>query len=173
MVVPEYIDLRPYFNDNDAQYKNQESNKMFRCVGVVAHRGPSGDSGHYVAYCRGKDNNNNNNWYLFNDKEVTKCEFVDCMNREDEQIVYMAFYEKCDNIPYGQEYSSKINNNMNNMNNNNNVMANMFYNPFAMNMMMFYNNNMNNFNNLNNFNNNINNMNNMNNNMGNNFNNNY
>ena len=79
--LEEYIDLSRYA-------QSSSSPTTFRMLGVICHRGASGTSGHYVAYCRHFDGN----WYCFNDRVVTKCQFKDCMSSEE--LPYCLFYEK-------------------------------------------------------------------------------
>ena len=86
--IPEILDLTNYFNSKP-QLKLQSTNKKFRCIAVIAHRGISGDSGHYIAYCR-----HESGWTLFDDNKAIPCKFEDCMRREDGQIVSNVFYEK-------------------------------------------------------------------------------
>ncbi len=43
---------------------------VYELYAVICHLGPSSMSGHFVAYCR---NRIDNQWYLYNDAIVTKC----------------------------------------------------------------------------------------------------
>ena len=66
----------------------EHSPKKFNLIGVVVYRGSSGDSGHYIAYCRHFDGQ----WYCFNDAVVTKCAFSDC--KANGELPYVLFYVK-------------------------------------------------------------------------------
>ena len=53
--------------------KTAETN--YELIAVSTHLGSSGNSGHYITYC--KDTSKENCWYKFNDSIVTKCDFED------------------------------------------------------------------------------------------------
>ena len=53
--------------------KTAEAN--YELVAVSTHLGSSGNSGHYITYC--KDTSSENIWFKFNDSIVTKCDFED------------------------------------------------------------------------------------------------
>ena len=57
------IDITKYMSFNNQQIK-------YRILGICSHFGYSGNFGHYVAYCRNKQDSN---WYKFNDSIVTPC----------------------------------------------------------------------------------------------------
>lgn len=61
---PEELDLT-----NFVTFKNV--NTKFELYAVICHIGPSSMSGHFVAYCR---NRMDQQWYLYNDAIVTLCE---------------------------------------------------------------------------------------------------
>ena len=46
--------------------------KTYELIAVSTHMGSSGTGGHYIAYCKDK---NNNKWYKFNDSFVKECQF--------------------------------------------------------------------------------------------------
>ena len=48
----------------------KEGNTIFQLQAVICHLGPSSMSGHFVAYCR---NRIDNQWYLYNDGIVSFC----------------------------------------------------------------------------------------------------
>ena len=182
------------FNLNLKNYcKNFEGNVNYQLKGLITHLGPSGMSGHFIAYCRHRITNE---WYCYNDAVVTKLD--DQNNGYKKGTPYILFYEGCDNCNNylypnvnnnsGFNQNMVINNNNMNfnmypinsmqnkgwMNNNNfNIYANSFNNNNNINQNFNFN-NMNMSMNMNaNFNNNINNsMNMMNVNMNNNMNNN-
>ena len=163
---PEFLDLQ-----NFVVYKKSIYN--YQLKGVISHLGESGMSGHFIAYCR---NRIDNQWYCYNDATVTLCN-----NQKSDFMVgtaYILFYESInnsnntlfDNCIYPNYISNHINqmqmniginNNMINNcnNNNNNININNFHdnnnlinNNFDLNMI-----NNNNFNEMNNNHNEINN----------------
>lgn len=79
---PEKIDLSQYAE----MYIKKNNN--FRLIGVITHFGPSGTSGHYIAYCFLEDKNR---WYKFNDSLVTESTFQEASNNGD---AYVLFYER-------------------------------------------------------------------------------
>ena len=58
---PLYLDLQKY-----VEYKHSIS--KYQLKGVITHLGESGMSGHFIAYCRHRIDNQ---WYLYNDSTVT------------------------------------------------------------------------------------------------------
>ena len=176
---PELLNLQ-----NFVVYKKSLCN--YRLKGVISHLGESGMSGHFIAYCR---NRIDNNWYLYNDATVTLCN-----NQQKDYMVgtaYILFYESVDNsnnILFDKDIDPNfISNTINGLNNNvmidpnnlnsnmNNCMINNANNNINIANNMKFNFNMNN-NMINNFNNNNikindfgNNINLLNNNMNNNF----
>ena len=60
---PLYLDLQNY-----VEYKYSIS--KYQLKGVISHLGESGMSGHFIAYCRHRIDNQ---WYLYNDSTVTLC----------------------------------------------------------------------------------------------------
>ena len=67
-----------YFKDSPFKYK---------LIGVVTHFGPSGDSGHFIAFCRSFVNDQ---WYKYNDAMVTSSSFIEA---RDTGIPYILFYQ--------------------------------------------------------------------------------
>ena len=61
---------------------------MYNLIGVCKHLGRSGSSGHYIAYCKNKENNI---WYKFNDSIVTP---VKKKSEISEGNPYLLLYEK-------------------------------------------------------------------------------
>ena len=78
----EKLDLEGYATNK------KYSPKKYNLIGVIAHRGPSGDIGNCIAYCRHFDGQ----WYCFNGAVVTKCAFKDC--KAEGEIPYVLFYVK-------------------------------------------------------------------------------
>ena len=64
-----------------------EKNNNFKLIGIITHFGPSGISGHYIAFCFEKDKNA---WYKFNDSMVTESNFQEASTTGD---IYVLFYE--------------------------------------------------------------------------------
>ena len=77
---PEILDLSHYVI-------RKESGYMYDLYGVICHLGPSSMGGHFIAFCRHRINNN---WYKYNDAEVTKCENKDFLSG----IPYILFYQQ-------------------------------------------------------------------------------
>ena len=148
---------------------NKKSNVNYRLKGVITHLGKSGITGHFIAYCR---NRINNNWYCYNDSVVTYCN--DQKNDFRKGETYILFYESVDgrnNLLYDNNQNKINNNSLNLFNMNNNFNFNLMNNQInqinnicQMDYNMI-NNNINNINSLNldNINMNMNNINNMNN----------
>ena len=78
---PEELDLSQYVN-------SQYSPTRYTLKSVIIHRGASGDSGHYIAYCKCFDGY----WNCFNDDKVEKSYFEKC--KEYGELPYVLFYEK-------------------------------------------------------------------------------
>ena len=64
IIFGEIIDLQG-FTDDKCQTKNYE------LISVSTHIGSSGNSGHYITYCK----DNDNKWHLFNDSNHRSCSF--------------------------------------------------------------------------------------------------
>ena len=77
---PEILDLSQYVI-------RKESGYMYDLYGVICHLGPSSMGGHFIAFCRHRINNN---WYKYNDAEVTKCENKDFLSG----VPYILFYQQ-------------------------------------------------------------------------------
>ena len=79
----ESIDLKDYIDK-----KNEEKKLIYKLYAVIKHKGINLQSDDYIAYCRHRINNN---WYLYNDSIVSKCE-----KNEDylNGISYILFYQK-------------------------------------------------------------------------------
>ena len=64
----------------------KQSPFRYRLIGVVTHFGPSGDSGHFIAFCKSFVDQK---WYRYNDAMVTPSSFVDA---RDVGVPYILFY---------------------------------------------------------------------------------
>ncbi|XP_039291474.1 ubiquitin carboxyl-terminal hydrolase 48 [Nilaparvata lugens] len=60
---PEVLDMKKYVKDVE------EGQNMYQLTAVLAHRGLSANSGHYIAYIQ---DNESGDWYTFNDESVEK-----------------------------------------------------------------------------------------------------
>ena len=79
--INESLDLTDYVDN-----KNEEKKLIYNLYAVINHKGIKSDD--YIAYCRHRINNN---WYLYNDSNVSKCE-----KKEDylNGLSYVLFYQK-------------------------------------------------------------------------------
>ena len=69
--------------------KSCETN--YELIGVLTHLGPSGMSGHFIAYCKSPVDKN---WYCYNDAQVTEC-YNDVENKINSNgIPYVLFYQR-------------------------------------------------------------------------------
>ena len=75
----EYIDINEfiYFKNSPCKYQ---------LIGVVTHFGPSGMSGHFIAFCKSFVDNK---WYKYNDSLVSPSSFPDAKNTG---VPYILFY---------------------------------------------------------------------------------
>ena len=60
----------------------------FELFAVIVHFGPSSMGRHFVAYCK---NRMDNNWYLYNDAMISKCEDT---KEYMKGMPYILFYKK-------------------------------------------------------------------------------
>ena len=64
VIYDEYINIE--------EFVEKKNNEYFKLIGAIFHYGDSSPSGHYVSYCRNK---NNNKFYNFNDSKVKLSNF--------------------------------------------------------------------------------------------------
>ena len=83
IVFPYKINLSNY-----AETSCIDNNSNYRLIGVITHLGPSGASGHSIAFCFVKDKNK---WYKFNDSIVTESDFMEVSHSGQVDIL---FYER-------------------------------------------------------------------------------
>ena len=84
---PEYFDIKNYIVD-----KTCTNNYQYELICVLTHLGPSGMSGHFIAFCKSPVNNK---WYCYNDAEVTECfDPRQYKSGEIESVPYVLFYQK-------------------------------------------------------------------------------
>lgn len=62
-------------------------NNIYELIGVVTHTGSSSSSGHYMAFCKGFQDNR---WFIYNDKVVQPATLDTVMNTGD---LYLLFYK--------------------------------------------------------------------------------
>ena len=84
---PLHINIEKYVEDKNC-------NTNYELIGLITHLGESGMSGHFIAYCKSPVDNN---WYCYNDAQVTKCD-----NPEKEinscGIPYVLYYQKLNSL---------------------------------------------------------------------------
>ena len=76
------IDITKYLSINFG------SPSKYKITGICSHFGESGSYGHYIAFCRNKENSR---WYQFNDSLVTECRREDIANGGNP---YLLLYER-------------------------------------------------------------------------------
>jgi ubiquitin carboxyl-terminal hydrolase 2/21 len=83
---PFHLNIEKYIVDKSC-------GSTYELIGVIAHLGPSGMSGHFIAYCKSPYDRN---WYCYNDSIVSHC-----INIKEEvklkSIPYVLFYQKIKN----------------------------------------------------------------------------
>ena len=79
---PEQLNLLNFITYN-------KENTVFELYAVISHLGPSSMSGHFVAYCKRREDEHYK-WYLFNDAIVSECK-----NKEEFRngMPYILFYK--------------------------------------------------------------------------------
>ena len=78
----EYLDIKKFL------YFNQSNDipSFYEIIGVVTHFGPSGMSGHFIAFCKSFVDNK---WYKYNDSIVSPSSFQEARNTG---VPYILFY---------------------------------------------------------------------------------
>ena len=79
------LDFDEYIDINDFIYFKNSPCK-YQLLGVVTHFGPSGMSGHFIAFCKSFVDNK---WYKYNDSLVSPSSFPDAKNTG---VPYILFY---------------------------------------------------------------------------------
>ena len=67
-------------------FYSKQTNFNYRLIGVVTHFGPSGESGHFIAFCKSFVDGN---WYKYNDAIVTLSSFTEAQRTG---VPYILFY---------------------------------------------------------------------------------
>ena len=83
------LDFDEYIDINDFIYFKNSPCK-YQLIGVVTHFGPSGMSGHFIAFCKSFVDNK---WYKYNDSLVSPSSFPDAKNTG---VPYILFYSAID-----------------------------------------------------------------------------
>ena len=78
------LDITKYMSYNDGKPIK------YKLLTICSHMGSSGSFGHYIAYCKQKENGK---WYQFNDAFVSECKQEEIINGGDP---YLLLYEKID-----------------------------------------------------------------------------
>ena len=122
-----------YINiDNYVLDKTNNKSNLYELICILCHYGPSGMSGHFIAFCKSPVDKA---WYCYNDASVTECEGDPDISKYGniEGIPYVLYYQRYDannnNAQngnndllkqqiknYTQANQSNINNNYNNYN---------------------------------------------------------
>lgn len=107
---PFEMDIKKYVVD-------QSCNTKYELIGVLTHLGPSGMSGHFIAYCKSP---NDNKWYCYNDSLVNECYDIEKQINSN-GIPYVLYYQRAKDIKINEEskaesVSSDIVQNLNNVN---------------------------------------------------------
>ena len=78
----EYLDIKKFL------YFNQSNDipSFYEIIGIVTHFGPSGMSGHFIAFCKSFVDNK---WYKYNDSIVSPSSFQEARNTG---VPYILFY---------------------------------------------------------------------------------
>jgi hypothetical protein len=83
-----------------------KGNNKYELICVLTHLGPSGMSGHFIAFCKSPVDNH---WYCYNDATVSKCNDPRVQNSDElKGIPYVLFYQKYNS---NNEIFEKKNNN--------------------------------------------------------------
>ena len=80
----ETIDITEYVDFNFGM------NIKYQIIGVCTHLGESGSYGHYIAYCRHRENGK---WYNFNDSSCSECNENDIYGGSPYLLLYERIYQ--------------------------------------------------------------------------------
>ena len=81
---PKRLDFGEKIDLTDFTDKQYEEN-TYELIAISTHIGRSGNSGHYIAYCK---NINNNKWYKFNDSIVDECYFSEVNSNSPYLLIF-------------------------------------------------------------------------------------
>ena len=103
---PLILDIDKYIMD-----KSQKNNK-YELICVLTHLGPSGMSGHFIAFCKSPVDKQ---WYCYNDASVSQCGDPRYQNNNEiEGLPYVLFYQKINSNDGAFESQNNYYNNYNN-----------------------------------------------------------
>jgi ubiquitin C-terminal hydrolase len=103
--------------NNYVIYKNRCT--IYDLIGVLVHTGGNDMSGHFFAFCK---SNIDNNWYIYNDSFVSKCDDNYAYKIKNTGLPYVLFYQNIDCIN-----NNNTNNNSNSNINNNDEMITLYF----------------------------------------------
>jgi hypothetical protein len=103
--------------NNYVIYKNRCT--IYDLIGVLVHTGGNDMSGHFFAFCK---SNIDNNWYIYNDSFVLKCDDDYAYKIKNTGLPYVLFYQNIDCIN-----NDNTNNNSNSNINNNDEMITLYF----------------------------------------------
>ena len=99
---PLSLDIDKYITDKS------KGNNKYELICVLTHLGPSGMSGHFIAFCKSPVDNH---WYCYNDASVSKCNDPRYQNNNEiEGIPYVLFYQKINNGIFDNNISNNYEN---------------------------------------------------------------
>ena len=103
-----FIDINNFIVD-----KSSGKNNTYELIGILCHFGPSGMSGHFIAYCKSPIDKN---WYCYNDATVVQCKGLPDIgtNANVDGIPYVLYYQRINN---NNQNAKNFNLNINNNNN--------------------------------------------------------
>ncbi|WVZ95130.1 hypothetical protein U9M48_040931 [Paspalum notatum var. saurae] len=89
----EYLDVGRFMDSSSMD----QGNTIYHLAGVVEHRGPTMNSGHYVAYVRARrlgdepqQSGRSSSWFCADDETITQVNLEEVLKRE----AYVLFYER-------------------------------------------------------------------------------
>ena len=99
---PLSLDIDKYITDKS------KGNNKYELICVLTHLGPSGMSGHFIAFCKSPIDGQ---WYCYNDANVSQCNDPRYQNNNEiEGIPYVLFYQKCNNGTFDKINSNNYEN---------------------------------------------------------------
>ncbi len=84
----------PFSINIDKYVIDKSCDTNYELIGVLTHLGPSGMSGHFIAYCKSPVNKK---WYRYNDAQVTQCSDVENEIKTN-GIPYVLYYQRYQNL---------------------------------------------------------------------------
>lgn len=97
-------------NENTRQYVGpglpNEFQGLYELYGVVTHKGRSADGGHYMGWVKAEDTGSDDDWFVFDDDEVSRCKIEDVLKLKgggDWHMSYLNFYRAKEGSIYDSE----------------------------------------------------------------------